>query len=113
MQGGAERAAPAEAAVATDGAVLRRLRGVRVAAAADAVLLAALLAASAAGARGAVSILGPLHGGNFLVLLLLTVTGAADRAWPWWFPAAVFATGGPLGALVGERVLLRRLRRAS
>ena len=58
---------------------------------------------------GAVSVLGPIHGVGYLVLLGLTAAGAAAKRWPWWFPALVLITGGPLGTIVGDLVLRRRL----
>jgi hypothetical protein len=57
----------------------------------------------------AVSVLGPIHGLGFLLLLWLTVRGAGERLWGWWFPAAVLVTGGPVGSIVGDAVLRRRL----
>jgi integral membrane protein len=53
----------------------------------------------------AVSILGPIHGVGFLLLLVMTAKGAADRRWGWWFPAIVVVTGGPIGSFAGEFVL--------
>jgi hypothetical protein len=58
----------------------------------------------------AVSILGPIHGVGFLALLFLTLRGAVERFWGWWFPALVLVTGGPVGSLIGEVVLRRRVR---
>lgn len=58
---------------------------------------------------GLVSILGPLHGGGFVLLLTLTLVGVLRDMWGWWFPALVLVTGGPLGSLIGEVVLRRRL----
>jgi hypothetical protein len=58
----------------------------------------------------AVSILGPIHGIGFLALLFLTFRGAVERFWGWWFPAIVLVTGGPVGSLIGEVVLRRRVR---
>ena len=86
----------------------RRLRLVRWVALADGVLLASLLVASFTGARDWVSLLGPLHGGNFLLLLTVVGVGAADGLWGWWFPALVLVTAGPLGALVGEWLIGRQ-----
>jgi hypothetical protein len=57
-----------------------------------------------------VSILGPIHGIGFLALLFLTFRGAVERFWGWWFPAIVLVTGGPVGSLIGEVVLRRRVR---
>ena len=61
----------------------------------------------------AVSIIGPIHGIGFLALLWLTFRGAVEQFWGWWFPAIVLVTGGPVGSLVGELVLRRRVRPAS
>jgi hypothetical protein len=58
----------------------------------------------------AVSILGPIHGVGFLALLFLTLRGAVERFWGWWFPAIVLVTGGPVGSLIGELVLRRQIR---
>ncbi len=91
------------------GAVLRRLYTVRRVALADALLLVALVSASLLDRRDLVSVLGPVHGGNFLLLVVLTYTGAADGLWGWWFLAATVFSGGPPGAFVGERVILRGL----
>jgi integral membrane protein len=60
----------------------------------------------------AVSIIGPIHGIGFLALLYLTFRGAVERFWGWWFPALVLVTGGPIGSLIGELVLRRRIRAA-
>jgi integral membrane protein len=77
---------------------------------ADALLLVVLLYFAFADRSDAVvSILGPIHGVGFLVLLFLTAQGAGERRWGWWFPALVFVTGGPLGTIVGDLVLRRRL----
>lgn len=76
----------------------------------DAVLLVVLLYfARVADDDGAVSILGPIHGVGFVILLYLTGKGAAEQLWSWWFPAAVLVTGGPLGTIVGDIILRRRL----
>jgi uncharacterized protein DUF3817 len=61
----------------------------------------------------AVSVLGPIHGLGFLALLYLTFRGALERFWGWWFPAIVLVTGGPIGSLVGELLLRRRIRPAA
>jgi len=92
-----------------DAAVVRRLRLVRWLALLDLVLLVTLVAAAFTGARGLVHILGPLHGVNFLILLVTAGTVAQDGLWGWWYPAAILVTAGPIGALVGERVIVRRI----
>jgi hypothetical protein len=86
----------------------QRLRWVRWVAVLDLLLLVALVAASRMGNRQLVAVLGPIHGGNFLLLLTMTATGAADGLWSWWFPGGVLVTGGPIGALIGEWLILRR-----
>jgi hypothetical protein len=60
----------------------------------------------------AVHILGPIHGFGFLILLGLTANGALQKFWGWWFPALVVVTGGPLGSIVGDVLLRRRLGQA-
>jgi integral membrane protein len=60
----------------------------------------------------AVHILGPIHGLGFLALLFLTVNGYLQKLWSWWFPALVLVTGGPVGSLVGDFILRRRLPQA-
>lgn len=87
----------------------RRLRIVRWVALCDALFLAALLFSSFTGAREWVSILGPVHGGNFLLLLTIVGVGAADGLWGWWFLLVVLVTAGPLGALVGEWFIARQV----
>ncbi|HEU4322233.1 MAG TPA: DUF3817 domain-containing protein [Roseiflexaceae bacterium] len=87
----------------------RRLRIVQGVALVDLVLLVALVAASLSGNREWVRILGPLHGGNFLLLVTIALTAAADGLWSWWFPLGILVSGGPVGALVGEWLIRRRL----
>jgi polyferredoxin len=87
----------------------QRLRIVRWVGLLDLALLITLVASSISGNREAVSILGPLHGGNFLLLMVLVSTAAADRFWSWWYPLGVLVTGGPVGALIGEWLIRKRL----
>lgn len=76
----------------------------------DAILLVVLVyVARVAEDDAAVSILGPIHGFGFLVLLYITGKGAVEGLWKWWFPAAVLVTGGPLGTIIGDIILRRRL----
>jgi len=78
---------------------------------ADALLLVVLMYfAFVDRSDAAVSVLGPVHGIGFLILLYLTVTGAANKRWGWWFPGIVLITGGPLGSIIGDLVLRRRVR---
>lgn len=76
---------------------------------ADLVLLIALVASSLTGQRELVRALGPAHGINFLLLIAIAATAVLDGLWGWWFPAAILLTAGPLGAIVGERVVQRRI----
>ena len=88
----------------------RRLNTVLAVGLADAALLVVLVyVAFVDRSDAAVSVLGPVHGLGFLLLLWLTVRGAGERLWGWWFPAAVLVTGGPLGTIIGDVVLRRRV----
>ena len=87
---------------------LRQLNLIRAVALADFLLLVPLVAAALADAEGLVSVLGPIHGFGFLVLLFLCVRGAGEGRWGWWFPALVVVTLGPPGSLIGDL----RIRRA-
>lgn len=87
----------------------RRLNLIAVVAVVDALLLAVLLWASLSDRESLVHILGPIHGIGFLILLVLCLRGAVEERWDWWFPALVVVTGGPLGSLIGDYVLRRRL----
>ena len=89
---------------------MRALNLIAILAIADAILLGFLVAASLADDHGTISILGPIHGIGFVVLLGLCVNGAATDRWGWWFPALVVVTLGPLGSLIGDVILRRRLR---
>ena len=76
---------------------------------ADALLLVVLLYfAFVDRSDAAVSVLGPIHGIGFVLLLVMTGKGADDGQWGWWFPGLVLVTGGPVGSLIGELVLRRR-----
>jgi len=88
--------------------VRRRLRVVRWLALIDALLLSALALSALTGTRSLVHILGPLHGVNFLILLVTAGTAALDGLWGWWFPALILVTAGPIGAFIGERAIARR-----
>jgi hypothetical protein len=65
----------------------RRLRVIKWVGLFDAALLIALIISSLTGNRDFVRVFGPLHGGNFLLLLTLVGVGASDGLWSWWFPA--------------------------
>jgi hypothetical protein len=90
----------------------RTLRWVAIAATIDFFLLVPLLVASISNNDSVVSILGPIHGIGFLIQLFLTVRGAGERLWGWWFPAIVIVTLGPPGALYGHLRISRQLAAA-
>jgi hypothetical protein len=93
-----------------DGVTIRRgLRLIRWVALLDGVLLVPLVAAALSHAEGAVDVLGPIHGGIFLILMFLVVRGVANGWWGWWFPTLVLLTAGPPGALLYELRATRRL----
>ena len=87
------------------------LRWVAIAAALDFALLVPLVYASLSHNESLVSVLGPIHGIGFLVQLFLTVRGAGERLWGWWFPAIVVLPLGPPGALGGHLKVSRDLER--
>lgn len=89
--------------------VQRRLRIVRSVALIDLVLLCALVAAALTGQRALVQVLGPLHGINYLLLVVIVAAAALDGIWGWWFPVVVLCTAGVPGALIGEWLIRRRL----
>lgn len=93
-------------------ATIRRLNLIAVIALADTVLLGFLLAASFSENQDLVSILGPIHGVGFVVLVGLCADGASNQRWGWWFPALVVITLGPLGSLIGDWLLRRRIAAA-
>lgn len=94
--------------------VKRRLKVVRYVAIPDFILLVALVAASRFfNNRELVSILGPIHGINFLLLVMVVSLGAVDKLWKWWFPLITFFTGGPIGAFIGEVIVSRQLKKAA
>lgn len=57
-----------------------------------------------------VSMLGPIHGMFFLVLIGLCLYGAIQKWWGWWFPVIVVITGGPIGSLIGDWIIRRNLK---
>lgn len=93
--------------------VQSRLRIVQWAAWVDLILLIALLVSAFSKQRDFVHVLGPLHGINFLLLVVIVGTAALDGLWSWWFPLAVFFTGGAPGALIGEWIIKRRINKSS
>jgi hypothetical protein len=106
---------PSSSTATTSAASDRRLlNAVLAVGIADALLLLVLLyVAFVDRSDAAVSIIGPLHGIGFVILLGLTAKGAGDGRWGWWFPLVVLVTGGPLGSIVGDLVLRRRIPHAA
>lgn len=95
--------------VSAPGQTLRSLRLIRVVALADLALLVPLVIASLRHAEAVVSILGPIHGAGFLLLLGLCLRGWMLDRWGWWFPLLVVVTLGPPGSLYGEWRIRRGL----
>lgn len=88
--------------------VQRRLRFLRWLALVDAVLLIGLVSFALTGAKNVVHVLGPLHGVNFLILLVTAGAAALDGLWGWWFPALILVTAGPIGTFIGDRIIGKR-----
>jgi hypothetical protein len=88
----------------------RRLDVIRAVAIADALLLIVLVIAAVSDAESVVSVLGPIHGVGFLILVFLCLRGAGEGRWGWWFPVFVVVTLGPPGSLIGEMRIRRGLR---
>jgi integral membrane protein len=88
---------------------LRQLTLIRWSAIADFVLLVPLVVAALKDNEGVVSVLGPIHGIGFVILLGLCVKGWMEDRWGAWFPALVVVTLGPPGSLIGERRIRRDL----
>lgn len=88
---------------------LRRLNVIRAVALADFLLLIPLVVAALTHAEGVVSILGPIHGTGFLILLVLVARGAIEKRWGWWYPALVIVTLGPPGSLYGDLRIRRSI----
>jgi len=88
---------------------LRQLNVIRIVALLDFLLLVPLVVAALSHAEEVVSILGPIHGAGFLVLLGLCAKGATEDRWGWWYPAIVVVTLGPPGSLYGDLRIRRSL----
>ena len=91
---------------------LRQLRLIRIVAIVDFALLVPLVIAALSHAEGVVNVLGPIHGGGFLLLVFLCLRGVGQNRWGWWFPALVVVTLGPPGSLIGERRIRQGLVRS-
>ena len=85
---------------------VKKLDLIRIVAVVDLLLLLGLLACTVTDTKRGVSILGPIHGVGFLVLLYLTAVGAGEKRWSWLFP---LTTVIPLFSLIYDRKLRRRL----
>lgn len=83
---------------------LKKLDTIRLIAGLDLLLLVVLVFCSLTDRRGGVQVLGPIHGVVFLGLLYLTVVGAGEKRWGWWFP---LTTVVPLFALIADSWLRR------
>ena len=88
---------------------VRRLRLIRIVAIVDFLLLVPLVVAALQHAEGTGSVLGPIHGAGFLLLVALCVKGWVEGRWGWWYPAIVVVTLGPPGSLYGELRIRREL----
>lgn len=89
--------------------IRKRLRIVQVVALIDLVLLVTLVTAAVTRQQNIVHVLGPIHGINYLLLVVIVGTAALDSLWGWWFPLLVLVTGGPPGAFIGKWLLRRRI----
>jgi hypothetical protein len=58
------------------------------------------------------TLLGWVHGFGWIALCLLVANGYVRKIFPGWLLAATVSPAGPLGALVGFEVLVRRGSRA-
>lgn len=94
---------------------IRFLNIIAVVAIVDFLLLIPLVWASrwVADEHGVVSILGPIHGFFFVVLIGLCAYGSLQRWWGWWFPLITVITGGPIGSLIGDWFIRRQLKEAN
>jgi integral membrane protein len=103
------------AAVGGRPATMRQLDLIRIVAIADFLLLIPLLlnVFGVIHSDTMVSVIGPIHGIGFVVLIWLCARGVAEGRWGWWFPAVVVATLGPIGSLWGEHRIRRKLTAGS
>ncbi|MBK5233811.1 MAG: hypothetical protein JJE13_12630 [Thermoleophilia bacterium] len=91
---------------------IKFLNWIAIVAIIDVLLLIPLVWASRwfADKHDIVSILGPIHGTFFIVLVGLCLFGAIQKWWGWWFPVIVVITGGPIGSLLGDWIVRRNLK---
>ena len=88
----------------------RLVNVIAVVAVLDVMLLVPLLWASFTDRDDLISVLGPIHGLGFVLLLALCVRGVSAGRWGWWWPLLVVLTLGPVGSLIGDVVVRRELR---
>jgi hypothetical protein len=91
----------------------RLVNVIAVVAVLDVMLLAPLVWAAFTDREDLVSVLGPIHGAGFLVLLFLCIRGVVAERWGWWWPLLIVLTLGPIGSLIGDLVVRRELRATS
>ncbi len=91
---------------------IRFLNWIAVVAIVDVLLLIPLVWSSRwiADKHEIVSVLGPVHGFLFVVLIGLCAWGAMQKWWGWWFPVITVITLGPPGSLIGDFIIRRRLK---
>lgn len=91
---------------------IRFLNIIAIVAIIDVLLLIPLIWASSfiADKHEIVSVLGPLHGTLFVVLIGLCAWGSIQKWWGWWFPVITVITLGPPGSLIGDYFIRRQLR---
>ena len=54
--------------------------------------------------------LGPIHGFLFIGLIAMVAWGSIQKWWGWWFPVIVVLTLGPIGSLIGDWIVRRKLK---
>jgi hypothetical protein len=89
--------------------VLKRLNWVTAIAIVDALALVVLVWAAVTDQEGIVNILGPAHGGGFILLCVLIGLGCLEKLWGWWFLIITIVTLGPPGSLIGEVIIRKRM----
>jgi integral membrane protein len=101
----------ASGTAAGEGQTIKQLNLIRIVAIVDFLLLIPLLMnlVGIIHSDTMVSVIGPIHGIGFLILLYLCVKGAGEKRWGWWFPAIVVLTLGPIGSLYGEHRIRRQI----
>jgi hypothetical protein len=87
-------------------------QGVRLYAALESIVFSALLVTWIGGfSENAQMVLGWIHGFGWILLSILVLWGWIRRIFPGPLLAATVSPAGPLGALIGFEVLVRRQRR--